>query len=35
LFGSCSRGEDTAESDIDLLIIADELDKDIVLELTD
>lgn len=35
LFGSCSRGEDNSESDIDLLIIADEEEKDIVLELTD
>ncbi|GAB1476360.1 hypothetical protein MASR2M70_11940 [Bacillota bacterium] len=34
LFGSCSRGEDNSESDIDLLIIADEEDQDAVLELT-
>lgn len=34
LFGSCSRGEDTSDSDIDLFIIADESDKDIVLEIT-
>jgi predicted nucleotidyltransferase len=35
LFGSCSRGEDTSDSDIDLLIIADEPDKDIVMDLID
>lgn len=34
LFGSCSRGEDNSDSDIDLLIIADETDKDLVLEIT-
>jgi len=28
LFGSCSRGEDNAESDIDLFIMADEAEKD-------
>lgn len=33
LFGSCSRGEDNSESDIDLLIIADETEKDIAMEL--
>lgn len=33
LFGSCSRGEDNSESDIDLLIIADEEEKDAVMKL--
>ena len=30
LFGSCSRGEDTAESDIDLFIIADPDEQDTI-----
>ena len=33
LFGSCSDGEDTFESDIDLFIVADEEQKDIIFEL--
>lgn len=33
LFGSCSRGEDNSESDIDLLIISDEEEKDAVMKL--
>ena len=33
LFGSCSRGEDNLESDIDVLIIADEDEKDAVMKL--
>lgn len=31
LFGSCSRGEDTAESDIDLFIVADPEDQEAII----
>ncbi|MGE5472607.1 MAG: nucleotidyltransferase domain-containing protein [Ignavibacteriales bacterium] len=33
LFGSCARGEDNAESDIDLLVLADETEKDTVMKI--
>lgn len=31
LFGSCARGEDNSESDIDLFVLADETEKDTVM----
>lgn len=33
LFGSCARGEDNSESDIDLFVLADESEKDTVMRM--
>lgn len=35
LFGSCARGEDNQESDIDLFIVADDDNKEIIMEKID